>query len=104
VLIFDQAGERLSVQAPDAFCLCLDNSSRGWSPEIENNLIENGIDTALHNLAPILETFLLAPDEASVPESEAGKFVFLQEKGQSLGLWDVFLETPRLTGTTQALS
>ncbi|WP_054695032.1 hypothetical protein [Syntrophomonas palmitatica] len=104
VLIFDEAGARLSIQAPEAFCLCLNDSSKGWSPEIENNLARNGIDTALHNLAPIVETCLLAPEEGAVPDNEALKFTCLQERGQAMGLWDVFLEAPGVGSAAPSLS
>lgn len=104
-IVFD--GENLAgVHNSEAFCLRLDNSSRGWSPQLEYGLELNGIPGTLNNLAPIVESCLWfqagfsqcyaehARSDLQEPVNEADSFLKLETLGDSIGLWDVFADAP----------
>lgn len=108
VLVFDSE-DLPPLNRTDAFCLRLDNDSRGLSPQLESGLLRHGMQSSLYNLAPIVESCLWAQAgflndyaehatnglmEYNVDIDEADKFVTLQTLGDSLGLWDIFLDTP----------
>lgn len=104
-VVFD--GENLAgLHHSAAFCLRLDNASRGWSPQLEYGLELNGIPGTLNNLAPIVESCLWfqagfsesyaehARSDLQEPVSEADSFLRLETLGDSIGLWDVFADAP----------
>ena len=105
VLLFD-TDNLLDTRKTQAFCLRLDNASRGWAPQLESELEKGGIPSSLNNLAPIVESCLwsqagfLKPysEEARNDLQEPGKladdFTRIEALGDSIGLWDVFLDTP----------
>ncbi|MEN6327990.1 MAG: hypothetical protein ABFD18_17495 [Syntrophomonas sp.] len=99
VLMLDQEQQQLAITYPQAFYLKLSNNASNLALELEQRLQQNGIDHALHNLAPILEISLLAKAgiwdrdaEQNKPKGEGQCFLFLQELGYELGLWDLFLD------------
>ncbi|MGE5389754.1 MAG: hypothetical protein ACM3PE_01695 [Deltaproteobacteria bacterium] len=104
-LVFD--GENLPGTCnTEAFCLRLDNASRGWAPQLENELEKGGIPSTLNNLAPIVESCLWsqagfsdryseqARSDLQESDNEADNFARLEALGDSIGLWDIFLATP----------
>ncbi len=99
VLMIDQDRQQLAITYPQAFYLRLGNDVCNLALELEQRLQQNGIDRALHNLAPILEISLLAKAgiwdhdaEQNKAKGEGQCFLFLQELGYELGLWDLFLD------------
>lgn len=99
VLMIDQDRQQLALTYPQAFYLRLGNDVCNLALELEQRLQQNGMDRALHNLAPILEISLLAKAgiwdhdaEQNKAKGEGQCFLFLQELGYELGLWDLFLD------------
>ncbi|MGS0763245.1 hypothetical protein [Syntrophomonas curvata] len=103
VFILDPREEGVAVAFPRVCCIRLTNNSCGLAPELEAKLDRNGIVNNLYNLAPIMETCMLA--EAGFLSSggekiwangatleEGQKFLGLQQVGAELGLWDLFLD------------
>jgi len=100
-------GENLAgIHHTEAFCLRLNNNSRGWSPQLEHGLESSGIVPTLNNLAPIVESCLWsqagfssryaehARSEQWGPHDENDSFVRLEALGASIGLWDIFRDAP----------
>lgn len=99
ILMLDQDQRQLAITYPRAFYLKLSNNACNLALELEQRLQQNGIDHALHNLAPIMEISLLAKAgicdrdaEQNNAREEGRCFLFLQELGYELGLWDLFLD------------
>ena len=103
VFVFDPQQESLAVAFPEVCCIRLTNNVCGLAPELESKLIQNGMDSSLHNLAPIMETCMrgeagilssggeqIRKNEAN--GSEGNIFLTLQQIGDELGLWDLFLD------------
>lgn len=103
VLVFEPQQESLAVTFPQTCCIQLTNNAYGLAPELEAKLVQNGIESSLHNLAPIMETCMLG--EAGILSSggeqimineadgrEGSIFLTLQQIGDELGLWDLFLD------------
>lgn len=103
VFIFDPREEGLAVAFPQVCTILLTNSSCGLAPELEAALDRNGIVNNLYNLAPIMETCMLAEagflssdgenvwTNGASPE-EGQKFLGLEQIGTELGLWELFLD------------
>ncbi|MDD2511192.1 MAG: hypothetical protein PHP26_10700 [Syntrophomonas sp.] len=100
VLMFDPDRRQMAISSPRAFCIKFSDQVKGLSREMETHLAGNGIDPALHNLAPILEISLLAKagllgcsaEQNNAREEEGRKFLLLQELGKQTGLWELFLD------------
>lgn len=100
VLMFDPDRQQMAINSPRAFCIRFSNQSQGFSSEIESHLVRNGIDPALHNLAPILEISLLAKAgvlaqnaEKNNTRNDGGReYLLLQELGEQAGIWEHFLD------------
>lgn len=103
VFIFDPREEGLAVAFPGVCCIRLTSNSCGLAPELEAKLSKNCLVNNLYNLAPIMETCMLA--EAGFLSSggeriwtnganldEGQKFLGLNQVGAELGLWDLFLD------------
>lgn len=103
VFILDPREEGAAAAFPRASCVPLTDNSRGLAPELEAWLDSNGIVNDLYNLAPIMETCMLA-EAGFLPPSgenigtnmaameEGRRFLELQEVGTELGLWNLFLD------------
>lgn len=103
VFVFDPLREGLAVAFPQVCCIQLTNNVCGLAPELEVKLGRNGIDSRLHNLAPIMETCMLGEAGILSPGGEqiranavnggeGNVFLTLQQVGDELGLWDLFLD------------
>ncbi|MEN6347915.1 MAG: hypothetical protein ABFD08_00750 [Syntrophomonas sp.] len=100
VLMFDPDGWQMAISSPQAFCIKLSNEACNLSRDLEVNLRRNGIEWALHNLAPILEISLLSKAGIWAPgaehnnagNDESRRFLDVQELGYKAGLWDLFLD------------
>ncbi len=103
VFVFDPLREGLAVAFPQVCCIQLTNNICGLAPELEAKLSQNGMASSLYNLAPIMETCMLG--EAGILSSggeqiraneangsEGNIFLTLQQVGDELGLWDLFLD------------
>jgi len=105
VLMFDGEYLPATYNSP-ACCLRLDNTSRGWSPQLEQGLEKGGIPSTLNNLAPIVESCLCsqagffdhyseqARSDLQESGNEADNFARLEALGDSIGLWDIFTGAP----------
>ncbi len=103
VLMFDPDGQQMAISSPRAFCLKISDQTRGFFAEVEQHLDSNGIDPALHNLAPLMEISLLAKagylsvfaernGQNNIREEEGRKYLLVQELGKQAGLWEPFLD------------
>lgn len=103
VFIFDPEQETLALAFPGVCCVRLTNNGCGLVPELEARLRENGMASNLYNLAPIMETCMLAEAGFLSPGGEqiranganpgdGQKFLALQQVGNEMGLWDRFLD------------
>ncbi|MGR6837148.1 hypothetical protein [Syntrophomonas erecta] len=100
VMSLDALAYQFNILSPGVFFIRLDNNSRYMAPEIEADLTGASIDTALYNLAPILETCLLMQAGISFDYAEQTKakvqnpqpLLVLKEAGERVGLWDLFLD------------
>jgi len=100
VVMLDLDGQQLAIRYPEAFYIRLSNNSCNIAPQLEKCLLNSGIDCKLHNLAPIMEScllskagFLSSSEEQDKANKKDGKyFILLQELGDELGLWDLFLD------------
>lgn len=103
VFIFDPHREGLAVAFPQACCIQLTNNVCGLAPELEAKLSRNAVESRLYNLAPIMETCMLgeagilSPGGEQIRANEAERddgniFLTLQQVGEELGLWDLFLD------------
>lgn len=101
VVFFDQPAARLALHLPEVISLHFDNQSCGITYELESDLERCGLTGRLCNLAPILETCLMAkagfltfnsePEKAD--NSQYGKFFLkILEAGDNIGVWDLFLD------------
>jgi len=100
IFIFDPAQEGLAMVSPHSCCVCLTNNGCDLAPELENKLSKNGLVKSLYNLAPIMETCLLA--EAGILSTNGEQvgaeqpldldFFAIQQVGDNMGLWDLFLD------------
>ena len=103
VFLFDPEKEGLAFAFPRAYCVQLTNNGWDLAPELENQFTQNGMDSRLYNLAPIMETCLLVEAGFLSPggeqirtndisREEGQKFLTIQKVGDVLGLWDLFLD------------
>lgn len=101
IISFNQDKGGLIVGSPALYYLEFSNHSVNMAPDLETSLKINGITPSFHSLAPILETCLLAKAGFSSSNEEqdetnlltGGKFFLkLQEIGNDLGIWDLFLD------------
>lgn len=101
IVSFDQEEKGLIVGSPALFYLEFSNKSVNMAPDLEASLRVSGISPNIHCLAPILETCLLTKAGFSTLNAEqkdakvlnSGKvFLRLQEVGNYLGIWDLFLD------------
>ncbi len=101
VLLLDYDMQELAVTFPGVFFVRLSNKSRGLARELEDSLAGCGIEPVLHNLAPILEAYLI--DKAGFcglnrelnmtnAGGDGNTFLSLQETGDRLNLWQLFLD------------
>ncbi|NLB88734.1 MAG: hypothetical protein GX790_05835 [Syntrophomonadaceae bacterium] len=101
IVSFDEAKGGLIVGSPSLYYLEFSNHSVNIAPDLESSLRVSGIPPSFHSLAPILETCLLTKagfpglnEEQDVSNQiTSGKFFLkLQEVGDHLGIWDLFLD------------
>lgn len=100
VIILDFDRQQIAIRYPDPVYIRLNNHSFNIAPQLEKCLLNSGIDARLHNLAPIMEScflakagFLYLGEERDKANYKDGKnFIYLQEIGDELGLWDLFLD------------
>ncbi len=100
VIIFDSKYNHLSIGIPDVMLLKLTNESQGLASALERGLKSNTVDPLLCNLAPIMETCLLAQEgfpskgreENMLMRKESRGFQELEELGNRLGIWHLFLD------------
>lgn len=101
VLILDSEMQELAITFPKACFIKLSNKSQGLSLGLENKLASCGIEPVLHNLAPILEAYLLDKAgffslnrELNMTDGwgHGNTFLRLQETGDKLNLWQLFLD------------
>lgn len=103
VFVFDPQGDELAVAFPQICCFRLTNDVSGLAPELEAKLNRNGMESRLYNLAPIMETCMLGEagilspggEQIRANEADGGEgniFLTLQQVGDELGLWDLFLD------------
>lgn len=98
ILVFDGEGENIIAASPGQFLFRLTNNSRGLAPELEEHLEQSGIGGCLGTIAPILESCIKvkagiisahAEQDMSRP---AAPFKVLQQVGEQMGVWDIFLD------------
>lgn len=101
IVSFNQVKEGLVIGSPELYYLDFTNHSVNMAPDLERSLKVSGIPPSFHSLAPILETCLLAKagifnlneEQDKTITSNNGKFfLLLQEMGEELGVWDLFLD------------
>ncbi len=100
VIIFDSQYNNLSIGIPDVMLLKLTNESQGLASALELGLRSNEVTPLLCNLAPIMETCLLAQEGFSVRGREQNmlikedilSFQQLEELGNKAGIWHLFLD------------
>jgi hypothetical protein len=103
IFIFDPREEGAAAVLPRVCCIRLVDNSCGLAPELEAKLGRNGMLNRLYNLAPIMETCMLAEagflsfdgekiGTNGANSNEGRKFLGLQQVGAELGLWDLFLD------------
>ena len=91
IVSFEPGSRSLAIASPEVFGIRLDDDSSGLAPELEQVLALAGLNPKINTLAPILETCLL---------TQAGYFnsngedihQALIEAGDSIGLWEPFLD------------
>ncbi len=102
VLSVEPQQARISLVSPHIFHIRLDNECSGAAPELEQVLQEAGLKPQMYNLAPILESCLLAQAGKSVHGGESNyldtEFMLpdvyreMIETGHHLGMWEPFLD------------
>lgn len=103
VVMFDPDRRQMGLKTPRSFCIKLGNNCSRLAPELENSLRSNGLEANTYNLAPIMETCLMseagilevcAEQNMPVDINEGKAFIYLEEAGERLGIWDFFLDKP----------
>lgn len=102
VLSVEPHSARIVLASPHIFHIRLDDESSGAAPELEQVLHEAGLDPHMYNLAPILESCLLAQagkssqggesnylDAEFIPTDFYGE---MMDTGHHLGMWELFLD------------
>ncbi|MEQ8202130.1 MAG: hypothetical protein ABRQ24_12000 [Syntrophomonadaceae bacterium] len=102
VLSVEPHHNRIRLASPHIFHINLDDERSGAAPELEQVLQEAGLDPQMYNLAPILESCLLA--QAGKPDHN-GESNYLDmevmspdvyremiDTGDHLGMWEPFLD------------
>lgn len=97
ILVFDGEAAGVIAAAPEQFLIRLTNSSRGLAPELEEHLQQSGMDGQLGIMAPILESCLkvkagIIAAHAEQDMSGLVPFKALQQAGEEIGVWDIFLD------------
>jgi len=102
VLSVEPQQARIRLASPHIFQIRLDDECSGAAPELEQVLQEAGLDPQMYNLAPILESCLLAQAGKSVHSGEsnyldaefmsADVYREMMEAGYHLGMWEPFLD------------
>ncbi len=100
VIIFDSVYNNLSIGIPDVILLKLTNESQGLAAALESGLSSNEVSPQLCNLAPIMETCLLAQEgfltrdreqNMLIKEDSLG-FEIMEQLGNEAGIWNLFLD------------
>ena len=97
ILVFDGEAAGVIAATPGQFLVRLTNSSRGLAPELEEHLEKSGMDAQLGIMAPILESCLkvkagINSDPVEHDTSGLAPFMTLQQAGEEIGVWDIFLD------------
>jgi hypothetical protein len=93
---------RIRLASPHIFHIRRDDECSGAAPELEQVLQDAGLEPQMYNLAPILESCLLAQAGKSVHSGESNyldtEFMLpdvyreMIETGHYLGMWEPFLD------------
>lgn len=101
IVRFNNEKGGLTVGSPALYYLEFSNENVAMAPDLEASLRVSGIPPSFDTLAPIMETCLLTKagfSNLNAEQSDAnvlnsGKFFLrLQEVGNNLGIWDLFLD------------
>ena len=104
VIILQDGYEKYFLHLNPKYLIKLNNQSRGHAKELESELEGRGINSTLGNLAPMIESSILAGenilnirDEKSVEDYIKKTHTEeitnnIQKIGQELGLWEIFLD------------
>jgi len=102
VLTVEPDQGRIALASPQAFYIRLDDERAGMAPELEQVLQGAGLNSQMYNLAPILESCLMAlagkPDhngENKYFDTEVmsvNMYREMIETGCRLGMWEPFLD------------
>jgi hypothetical protein len=91
IVSFEPGSRSLAIASPEVFGIRLDDDSSGLAPELEQVLVGAGLNPKINTLAPILETCLLAQAGYFNPNGEDIHQALI-EAGDSIGLWEPFLD------------
>ncbi|MGE5543799.1 MAG: hypothetical protein ACM3UW_02400 [Bacillota bacterium] len=86
VIVLDESYAGLAKGNGNGWRINLADSSRGHAPELEMRLQRQGLDPALCNLAPLMETYLLHKKNPGLPDI----IPTIEEKGGRI--WEYFLD------------
>ena len=100
VIIFDSRYNNLSIAIPDVMLLKLTDESQGLAKELELELSSKEVSPLLCNLAPIMETCLLAQEgfltrcseQSMLIKEDRLSFRRLEELGNKADIWHLFLD------------
>ena len=99
VIIFDDSVKAACGNKNKAVIVVLNDFSCRLAPELDREFLFNGLQPALYNAAPILESCLRAKagksyagPESIKPDMQKQEFISLVNTGHELGLWDLFLD------------
>ncbi|HNX28827.1 MAG TPA: hypothetical protein PKN87_05375 [Syntrophomonadaceae bacterium] len=99
VIIFADHTEPITSKISSGLTIYLNNCSCSLAPALDSDFTLNGLIPALYNLAPILESCLMA--KAGIPDLDSelinvaepkSDFITLENIGHQWGLWDLFLD------------
>ncbi len=101
VLAFTSDLGGLSILAPELYSLEFTNTKVNIIPELASSLLDCGLELGINSLAPIFETSIWSKKgfldtdgekEKSLELFDGQSFLKLQELGEKLGIWDLFLD------------
>lgn len=100
VVNFNANAGELKLASPSLFYFAFGDNQVDLAPSLEEGLRINGINPGMHNLAPIIETWLNIKAGLLGGNAEINKannynddsFLQLQALGEELGIWDLFLD------------
>ncbi len=100
IVNLNQDEGQLTVGSPSLCYFEFTNNQINMAPRLEESLRNSGINPGIHSLAPILETCLLTKagfsgyneEHKEANETTGQSFLQLQEAGEKLGLWELFLD------------